>query len=84
MNELELDAIFKKTVLKSDVKIKSRPLAEAIYNYFMIMKSQISSSIDAVSRGIINKISHPYMFREGQLTTYKKIKNKEYKKISKK
>ena len=50
----------------------------------MIMKSQISSSIDAVSRGIINKISHPYMFREGQLSTYKKIKNKEYKKITKK
>lgn len=50
----------------------------------MIMKSQITSSIDAVSRGIINRISHPYLFREGQLGTYKKIKSKEYKKINKK
>lgn len=54
--------MFKKTVLKHEVKYKSRPLQEAVYNYFMILKSQISSSIDSVSRGIINRISHPYLF----------------------
>ena len=71
-------------MLKNEVKLKCRPLQEAIYNYFMIMKSQISSSLDAVSRAIINKISHPYLEHEGQLGTYKKIKGREFKKLGKK
>ncbi len=48
------------------------------------MKSQISASIDAVSRVITNRLNYPYLNEEGQLNAYKKIKNKEYKKITKK
>lgn len=47
------------------------------------MKSQISTSIDAVSRAITNKLNYPYLNREGQLDVFNKIKNKEYKKINK-
>lgn len=49
----------------------------------MIMKSQISSSIDAVSREINNRLGHPYVHTNGHLGTFKKIKNREYKKITK-
>jgi len=48
------------------------------------MKTQISTSIDAVSRAITNKLSFPYLCSEGQLSTFRKIRNKEYKKINKK
>jgi hypothetical protein len=77
----ELEDAVNKTVLKSDCKYKSRTLQEAVYHYFMLMKSQISSSLDAVSREISTRITHPYMNKLGQVSTYKKIKNKEYKKL---
>ena len=64
--------------------MKSRALQDAVSAYFTIMKTQMSSSIDAVSRVMANKLSHPFLFKKGQLSTYKKIKNKEYRKISKK
>lgn len=48
------------------------------------MKTQFSASIDAVSRSITNKLSFPYLCSEGQLSTFRKIRNKEYKKITKK
>ena len=70
--------------MKTDVKVKVRPLQEAIYNYFMIMKSQISSSIDAVSRVLNNRLSYPYLSQQDQLSVHKKIKNREFKKINKK
>lgn len=40
------------------------------------MKSQISGSIDAVSRNITNKLNYPYLCSEGQLNIFRKIKNK--------
>ena len=64
--------------------MKSRALQDAVSSYFTIMKTQMSSSIDAVSRVMVSKLSHPFLFKKGQISTYKKIKNKEYKKISKK
>ena len=66
------------------MKVKCRTLQDAVSSYFAIMKTQMSSSIDAVSRVVVSKLSHPFLYKKGQLSTYKKIKNKEYKKISKK
>ena len=71
-------------IIRPDPKPKSRILQEAIYNYFVIMKTQITSSIDAVSRAITQKLNNPYLSREGQLDVFNKLKNKEYKKINKK
>lgn len=48
------------------------------------MKSLISTSIDTVSRNITNRLNFPYLSQSGQLETFNKIKNKEYKKINKK
>lgn len=50
----------------------------------MIMKSQLSSSIDAVSRVMSNRLSYPYLSEQEQLAVHKKIKNREFKKINKK
>lgn len=49
----------------------------------MIMKSQISSSIDTVSRQINQRLGYPYLQSQNQLGTFKKIKNREYKKLTK-
>lgn len=48
------------------------------------MKSQINASLDAVSRCITSKLSHPYLYSESFLNVFRKIKNKEYKKINRK
>lgn len=48
------------------------------------MKSQITSSIDAVSKAMTNKLQYPYLYNQRQLDIFNKIKNKEYKKIQKK
>ncbi len=71
-------------IIRPDPKPKSRILQEAVYNYFIIMKSLISTSIDTVSRNITNRLNFPYLSQSGQLETFNKIKNKEYKKINKK
>lgn len=41
--------------------MKSKIIQETVYNYFIIMKSQISASIDTVSRVITNKLGYPYL-----------------------
>lgn len=71
-------------IVRPDPKPKSRILQEAVYNYFMIMKSLLSTSMDTVSRNITNRLNFPYLAEAGQLETFNKIKNKEYKKINKK
>ena len=71
-------------MVRPDPKVKSRVFQEAIYNYFIIMKSQITSSIDAVSKVMTNKLQYPYLYNQRQLDIFNKIKNKEYKKIQKK
>lgn len=61
--ELEkLEELFRCFCVRSDVKMKSNLLQEAVENYFTIMKSQISASIDAVSRIIANKLKYPYLY----------------------
>lgn len=40
------------------------------------MKTQITTSIDAVSRAITQKLNNPFLNREGQLEVFNKIKNK--------
>jgi hypothetical protein len=70
-------------IIRPDPKVKSRILQEALYNYFIIMKSHITSSIDTVSRVITNRLNYPYLYQEDQLDIFNKIKLKEYKKIQK-
>ena len=71
-------------MVRPDPKVKSRVFQEAIFNYFIIMKSQITTSIDAVSKVMASKLQYPYLYNQGQLDAFNKIKNKEYKKLHKK
>lgn len=48
-------------IIRPDPKVKSRILQEAVYNYFIIMKSQITSSLEAVSRSITSRLNYPYL-----------------------
>lgn len=59
-----------------------RPLKEAIYNYFNIIKGQLSSYIDAMSADLLNRITFPYIRKEGKLNVVKKLKHKEYNKLT--
>lgn len=63
-------------IIRPDPKVKSRILQEAVYNYFIIMKSHLTSSIDAVSRVITNRLNYTYLNQEGQLDIFNKIKLK--------
>jgi hypothetical protein len=63
-------------IIRPDPKVKSRILQEAVYNYFIIMKGHLTSSIDAVSRVITNRLNYPYLHQEGQLDIFNKIKLK--------
>ena len=83
INREQLDEIYESLIVDPQVKFKSHPLRECIYDYFMIMKSQILGSIDSVCQTIANKISYPYLAHQEQLTTFRKLKNKEYKKLKK-
>jgi hypothetical protein len=67
ISQEKLEEMYRKMIVRPDPKVKSRVLQEAIYNYFTIMKNQISSSIDTVSRIMTNKLSYPYLSYEGQL-----------------
>ena len=44
----------------------------------------MTNGIDSVSKMVINQIGYPYLFNNGHLPAYKRIKNKEYKKLQQK
>jgi len=70
--------------MDSNIKPKCRVLQEAIYSYFTLIKTEITSSIEIACKNIINQIGYPYLYANNALSTYKKLKNKEYKKIGQK
>ena len=76
--------LIKKFALDNTVKPKCRVLQESIYNYFNQIKSEISGSLDTVCKNIINQIGYPYLFSINGISTYKRLKNKEYRKITQK
>jgi hypothetical protein len=56
-------------------------LQEAVYSYFNLLKTEFTNSIDAASKNIINQIGYPYLYNNNNLSTYKRLKNKEYRKL---
>ena len=63
-------------------KVKFRPFKEAIYNYFNIVKGQLSTYLDSMSSDLLNRVNYPYLTKQGHLSTFKKIKHRDYKKIT--
>lgn len=84
LGEEEVISIVKKYTMDSSIKPKCRLLQEAIYSYFNLLKAELTASLDAACKNIINQIGYPYLYANNTLSTYKRLKNKEYKKLMQK
>jgi hypothetical protein len=74
--EEEVLSIVRKYTMDSNIKPKCRLLQEAIYGYFNLIKGELTTSLDAACKNIINQIGYPYLYANGTLSTYKRLKNK--------
>lgn len=81
LNEEDVAALLKKYTVDSSLRPKCRVLQEAIYSYFNLLKTEIMTSIDTVCKNTVTQIGYPYLHNNSTLSTFKRLKNKEYKKI---
>ncbi len=77
----DVNQIVKKYAVECSIKPKCRTLQEVIYNYFNRLKTELTNGFDAVSKMMINQIGYPYLHNQNQLVAYKRLKNKQYKKL---
>ena len=59
-------------------------LQESFFIFFKKIKDdlkQIIVSIDEVCKNVVNRIGFPYLYENNLFTTYKRIKNKDFKKL---
>jgi len=76
LNEEDITVIVKKYNVEQSIKPKCRLLQEAIFNYLNLFKTELTNSIDAVCKNIINQIGYPYLSNTNTLPAYKRLKNK--------
>lgn len=81
LSEADVAALLKKYTLDGSLRPKCRVLQEAVYSYFNLLKTEIASSIDTLCKNTVTQIGYPYLHNNSTLSTYKRLKNKEYKKI---
>jgi hypothetical protein len=81
LSEEDIQGLVKKYTMDAHIKPKCRLLQEAIYNYFNLIKTEVTNSIDITCKNIINQIGYPFLYANNTLSTYKRLKNKEYKKL---
>lgn len=79
--EDEVLGLVKKYTMDTNIKPKSRLLQEAVYSYFNILKTEITGSIDSICKTMMSQIGYPFLYSTGTLPTFKRLKNKEYKKL---
>ena len=84
LKEAEIGDLVKKYILETSTKPKYQTLQEVIFNYFAKVKIEVTSALDSVSKIMINQIGYPYLYGNGQLAAYKRLKKKEYKKLQQK
>jgi hypothetical protein len=84
VREEEVGSLLRKFALENAVKPKCRILQEAVYSYFNEVKGEVAAALETACKNIINQIGYPYLFATNNLTTYKRLKNKEYRKIQQK
>lgn len=84
LNEEDVSSILKKFTIDTQSKPKCRMLQEAIYSYFTAIKAEISASIDIVCKNLIYQIGYPYLNAVNSLSTYRRLKNREYRKLGQK
>ena len=81
LQEEDVNALVKKYSLEGYIKPKCRMLQEAVYSYFNLLKTEFVNSIDVASKNIVNQIGYPFLYRNNNLSSYKRLKNKEYRKL---
>lgn len=70
--------------MDSTVKPKCRLLQESIFNYFNQIKTELGNSLDTACKNIINQIGYPFLYSQGILSTFKRLKSKEYRRMQQK
>ena len=80
--EEELAGLVRKFTMEGKVKPKCRLLQEAIFSYFTGLKTELTASIDLLCKNVINHVGYPFLFTTNNLSAYKKLKNKEYKRVT--
>jgi hypothetical protein len=84
VTEDEVLALLRKFALDSPVKPKCRVLQEAVYNYFNEIKADLVTALETACKNIINQIGYPFLAASHHLATYKRLKNREYRKLQQK
>jgi hypothetical protein len=82
LNSDELEELGKKLSLKDCKKNKLSNMKELLGKFFQNLKVQISKSLDSVCESMIDRISNACLSNLGLLDVYKKVVEKDYKKIS--
>lgn len=81
VHEDEVTALLKKFTVDHAVKPKCRAVQEIIYDYLSQIKGELSTAIDASCKNIVNRIGYPFLDHNNLLSAYKRLKNKDYKKL---
>ena len=81
LTEDEVLALLRKFALDNAVKPKCRVLQEAVYNYFNEIKTELVTALETACKNIINQIGYPFLAASNHLATYKRLKNREYRKL---
>ena len=80
----EVNNLIKKYSFHKRVKPECMDLQESFFIFFKKIKDdlkQIIVSIDEVCKNVVNRIGFPYLYENNLFTTYKRIKNKDFKKL---
>jgi hypothetical protein len=81
LTEPELEAIIKTLTTPSEAKYKSRALQELATDYLRQLKQALSSWFEQAQTMISDRLTHPLLRKQGLLTTYQRIRGREYRKL---
>lgn len=80
----DISALMKKYSFHKRIKPDCMELQEAFFLFFKKIKEdfkQVISSIDEICKNVVNRIGFPYLYQNTIFNTYKRIKNKDYRKV---
>ena len=81
LSEEEVQAMVRKWGSEAG-RTNCRLLQESLLNYFHLVKAEINSWMDQVCKNTINQIGYPFLWKQGLVNVFKRIKNKDYSKVS--
>ena len=57
-------------------------LQEAAVDYIRTLKGTINNWLDQAQNAVVDRLSHPLLRKEGMLSTYNRLKYREYRKLN--